>query len=300
MWLQQDAGNSVVLVSPRKKVSPRALPIRGARIPNKNGPLSGRGFTTFAYSIEGQSDPYELSERARRPGSCRDSKPTGMEPLSPRPVFKHAALPQAPGQAGSFQRFRYSIDPFERRDEAKQADAMQGASKTIAGSFLAGGNARNEKRSLSRRQPELREQLKRSLRNDWPSFIGIQLDDRGHLILHFDAERLDVARRADLHTYMNRLLQTHPASIEFALQKDPTRWGVLESALQPRPPADAAAAQSEPRGERLIYTFRPPWVPNDLLLTHRLGPPRPSQLAQLAMASMPQSGQSHSDDSSPR
>ena len=44
MWLQQDAGNSVVLVSPRKKVSPRALPIRGARIPNKNGPLSGRGF----------------------------------------------------------------------------------------------------------------------------------------------------------------------------------------------------------------------------------------------------------------
>ena len=277
MWLQSDAGNS--RVSPRR-VSPRAQPIKGAQVAGRYSALAGRGFSSFSYSVDGQSDPYEASERARRASSVRAPKQTLSPRLSARPPFKHTALPPAPKQAGTFQRFRYSIDPFEPRDEHKQPLSGR-ASGAMSGLFIAGGNARDEKRSLRRRMPELREQLKRSLRSDWPSFAGLQLDERGVIIVLFDAAQLDSERRVNLHEYMNRLLATHPAASEFILQKDPTRWGTPDE-LADDAEALAATLPDEPiRSRRLVYALRPPWVANDLLLAHRLAGQRPSQLSQL-------------------
>jgi len=291
MWLQKDAGNSVV--SPRR-VPVRSVPVRGARVSNQYGPLSGRGFSNFQFALDGQSDPYELTERARCPSSSRGPQQAVLHSMSPRPVFKHSALPQAPAQAGSFQCFRYSMDPYERKEDLKRTEVRHVATRQLGGSFLAGGSAKNEKRSLRRRLPELREQLKRSLRSDWPSFMGIGLDERGVLMVAFDSEQLDGERHADLHTYMGRMLDMHPASREFNLQKDPTRWGVIVAAVElaEMPPVGASVPSEAVRNsERIIYALRPPWVPNDLLLAHRLVAPQGpmSQLAHLAMAEQQQS-----------
>ena len=75
----------------------------------------------------------------------------------------------------------------------------------------AGGNARDAKRSLKIRAPELKAQLLKTLRADWPSFVRVGWDVRGLLIASFAAERLSSDRRSDLHAYMNRLLNQHPA-----------------------------------------------------------------------------------------
>lgn len=84
------------------------------------------------------------------------------------------------------------------------------------------------------------------------------VDGRGCLLACFEAQRINADRRADLHVchepahrvskehmrararsaplslsgritrwqaYMNRLMNTHPAAIEFGLNRDPARWG---------------------------------------------------------------------------
>ena len=125
--------------------------------------------------------------------------------------------------------------------------------KTIGGAFSAGGNARDGKRALKIRAPELKTQLLKTLRADWPSFMKISLDERGVLLASFAADRLSHERRADLHNYMNRLLNTHPVAAEFGLNRDPARWGVVLAGAQHGP--DNLAP--------LVYALRPPWVPND-------------------------------------
>jgi len=280
MWLVQGGDPSVV--SPRKKtLSPRNVPIGGAVIPSKYSANNGRGFSRFEY----QSDPYDITERARRGTSRPGTTETQPPAMSPRPVFKHSSLPAAPQQAGAFQRFRYSEDPFELAQEHKRMEARKTASKAIGGAFSAGGNARNEKRTLKRRMPELRVRLLRELRSDWPSFLQIQLDERGVLLALFNADRLDAERRADLHSYMNRLVSTHPASAEFGLNRDPMRWGALVP-LMPAPDADGVQAASAP-SQALVYALRPPWVANDLLLAHRLISQKPSALVATAAEPAP-------------
>lgn len=179
MWLQPAASSRSS--SPRRQLSPRHLRIAGAVMPTKYSTLKGRGFSTFSYSHDGQPDPYEHAERERRsrlsgvggsrPGSATSSARGGAG-ASPRPVFATRALPAAPKQAGAFQRFQYTIDPFELKD-ASQRDMRGTGTRRIAGAFVAGGNARDEKRILQRRLPELRAQLRNALRADWPSFACV-------------------------------------------------------------------------------------------------------------------------------
>lgn len=198
---------------------------------------------------------------------------TGVEE---RPAFvSRASLPPAPKQAGAFQRFRYSIDPFEAAEDHKRNELKKDRSKTIGGAFSAGGNARDGKRALKRRMPELRKQLTLALRADWNSFQRIVVDERGVLLALFASDNLSQERKRDLHAYMNRFLTTHPTSAEFALNRDPSRWGaaLAASANAPSQPAEVVAgvlvapASAAPP---IAYAFRPPWVPNDLLLAHRL------------------------------
>lgn len=74
---------------------------------------------------------------------------------------------------------------------------------------------------------------------------------------------------------MNRLLSTHPATTEFGVCRDPSRWGAVLASREERRVALAA--------EDVVYAMRPPWVPNDVLTAHRtLEPleqkPRPPSL----------------------
>ena len=121
--------------------------------------------------------------------------------------------------------------------------------------------------------PELRTQLVRTLRADWPSFRKVSIDERGCLLAVFAAEKLSTERRSDLHAYMNRLLNTHPAAAEFGLNRDPSRWGVLTAPASIVSSSAVSAAEggaSPVAPSPLVYGLRPPWVPNDLLRARAL------------------------------
>lgn len=180
-------------------------------------------------------------------------------------AFCARAVPPAPKQAGAFQRFRYSLDPYEAQEDTKRQERQE-RQKTLAGAFSAGGNARDGKRLLKQRMPELRNQLLRTLRADWPSFRRVSIDERGCLLAVFAAEKLSAERRSDLHAYMNRLLNTHAAAAEFGLNRDPSRWGAVPAPSSSGSPDGGASSAPSP----LVYAFRPPWVPNDLLRAQAL------------------------------
>ena len=299
MWLQASAGSATV--SPRRRqLSPRSLPVTGTVTPKKFSTLSGRGFSTYVYSHDGKAEPYEASERERMSASRPGSAAGGSVAVggSPRPVFSTRALPAAPKQAGAFQRFRYSIDPFERREDSARASLHAARQGSVGGAFVAGGNARDEKRALRTRLPELRAALVAALQHDWPSFVKVLVEEGsgGVLLALFDASRLDEERRADLRAYMNRLLASHVSAIEFALNRDPTRWGApyappprakalanagaaaaeagaaaaaADKAAPAAPKAGAEAEEEEPPPPPppplpfVVYAMRPPWVRND-------------------------------------
>jgi len=224
------------------------IPVAGATVPGKYSML--RGFSNFTY----MEDPFELSEKERR--STRGSRPSSAsEQLNARPVFKTTALPPAPRNAGAFQQFRYALDPYELRDEKRQEAARREKEKMGPGSFLAGGNARSGGGARRLRLPELRTQLHRTFRNDWQCYKGLTVDERGMLVAAFAVDSLGPERRTDLHEYMRKVLSQHPAAVEFGLTRDSSRWGVATSAAP----------------DRMLYSFRPPWVPNDSMLQPKKG-----------------------------
>ena len=264
MWLQDSPRNSPRSTS--SVVSPRPIKVAGAVIPHKYSALNGRGFSRFLYD-SGSAGQQQQQQQAHGQLTTRPSprnsaaSPRQLTGLEDRQVFKHCSLPPAPKQAGAFQRFRYSPNPFEDMEDHKRQEMRQERAKTLAGAFAAGGNARDGKRSLKRRAPELKAAIQRTLRADWPSFVKVAIDERGVLLACFAVERLSSERRTDLHAYMNRLLNTHPASAEFGLNREPTRWGVVPTGPQYNPESNPAP---------VMYALRPPWVPNDLLNAHRL------------------------------
>jgi hypothetical protein len=257
MWL---AGPSQPLThSPRsRRPQPKPTTITGAKLPTKYSAVKGRGFSTFEYM-----GPYEGGDKPspRKAGASPRGEESSLPPdLANRPVFKHSALPPAPKNAGAFQRFRYTVDPFENFEDHKRREFLGTKSQPVAGAFNAGGNARDIRRNMKCRGPELLRAMKETLREDWPSFLRVETDDRGVLLAHFAGEKLASERRADLSSYMSRLLNTHPASMEFGLQKEPSCWGAVK-------PADNAArdgsARMREKAENVVYALRPPWVPND-------------------------------------
>jgi hypothetical protein len=256
--------------SPRRGgPSPRPISIAGSVVPSKYSALKGRGFSSFYYDAgalppvtpkqqayggmpaEGQGS---LSARASSPRQAMPGTLTSPRTsIQNRAVFSVRSLPPAPKQAGAFQRFRYSLNPYEDLEDHKRQELRQDRIKTIGGAFSAGGNARDAKRSLKIRAPELKAQLLKTLRADWPSFVRVAWDVRGLLLASFAAERLSTDRRNDLHAYMNRLLTTHPASAEFSLNREPTQWGVVQ------------LGGGEGNPALIVYALRPPWVPNDVM-----------------------------------
>ena len=222
--------------------------------------MSG-AFSRFTY----ESEPFDVAERQRQ-GKLVLPPCTSAE--SARPLFKHCALPPAPMAAGAFQRFRYSIDPFELHEDHKREELRERAGKILAGAFVAGGNARDEKYTLKRRSVELRTHIALTLRADWPSFLRMHSDERGTLVAAYAADRLSPERHKDLHGYMNRLMHTHPLAAEFGLSRDPTCWGVVRMGEH----GSTAGVQE------VLYALRPPWVaPNHYAMLNLLQQ-RPSRV----------------------
>ena len=144
MWLTVGSRKQ----SPRKTtVTPRPTKIQGALIPNQYSQLRGRGFSCFEYTEEPPLPSLRLSAPAGSPRNALRHDGSSAD----RPVFKHSALPPAPNQAGSFQRFRYTTDPYERLEDFKRVELHETKAKTIAGSFAAGGNARDTRKMLNGR-----------------------------------------------------------------------------------------------------------------------------------------------------
>ena len=234
---------------------PSAWVAVGTRLPSTPfSAMKGRGFSAFTY---------EPSEREALPPKLTYSGGRKARPQSAaaeKPIFMCRALPMAPRQAGAFQRFRYSVNPFEAFQDITFQEEQRQRSLIRAGSFRPGGKGkRADSFRLKLRAPELKADLQARLKKDWPSFIAIRTDERGIILACFAAERLDHERRRDLRTYMNRLLTTHPACTEYCLMKEPTRWGVVLDD-DPDPPQQQLLYVEPPR---LLYAFRPPWVDND-------------------------------------
>ena len=134
--------------------------------------------------------------------------------------------------------------------------------------------------------------MQRTLRADWPQFVKLVLDERGVLLACFAAERLSAERRADLHEYMNRLLHTHPAAAEFGVSRDPGRWGCLL-------PAPAPADGAPPAPAPLVYARRPPWVPNDVLGSHKALEHNKALLSAQAGAAKPAAAEAGAPSAAP-
>lgn len=166
------------------------IPISGATVPSKYSPRGG--FSNFTHMEHG---PFHLHEKATRAHRHSPATSTHAED-SPRarPVFKATALPPAPRNAGAFQQFRYALDPFEALQERRRADAKAWRQKVVGSAFLAGGSTRGGKRNLRLRLPELRQQLHRTLRDDWQSFRGLVADERGLLLAAFEVRHHPLSR----------------------------------------------------------------------------------------------------------
>lgn len=208
------------------------IPITGAVTPKRFSAVT-KGFSRFEYI----SDPYDGDRQGMASG------------VTDRPVFKCSAMETAPKQSGTFQRFRYAVDPYERFEQQQKGMLIERDAKLVGERrFVAGGNARDPKTLLRRRVPELRMQLHQLLRNDWANFWKIAEDSLGMIMVLFSADRLTLERRKNLHEYMNRLVVRNSTIIEFGLTRDAMRWNVTQ--------------QSENGGPLILsYVFRPPWVP---------------------------------------
>ena len=154
----------------------------GTVTPSKYSAMKGRGITHFVH--RGVPEPLPWPDHQRRSINKSASAPR-MHPhsIEERPVYASCrALPSALKQSGSFERFHYSISPYEALQEHNWRHAQKELAKIRAGQFKPGGKGLDAKRqSLKLRGHELRAELFRVLRHDWPTFLKVRLTPIPHL-----------------------------------------------------------------------------------------------------------------------
>ena len=87
-------------------------------------------------------------------------------------------------------------------------------------------------------------------------------------------------------------LFTHPAAAEFGVSRDPGRWGCLL-------PAPAPADGAPPAPAPLVYALRPPWVPNDVLGSHKALEHNKALLSAQAGAAKPAAAEAGAPSAAP-
>lgn len=301
MWLAGPSG----VTSPRSgtAITPRPTQVRGANIPSKYSSLKGRGFSCFEYFEQPRSprNPPPISPRPQLTLLNDGSSPQGGGGiLSDRPIFKHSALPPAPQQAGSFQRFRYSTDPYELNEDYKRSELRTTRTKTLSGAFSAGGNARDERRMLKRRAPVRRlplsarssPVLQRSAHTWWVRLcLGSRPVPRDcpHRSQELKAQLMSTLR-SDWSSFLS--VTTDERGVVLALfaadrlnaERRADLHDYMNRLLSTHPATaefglnreaarwGATISAIEAGGPaQLVFALRPPWVPNDLHAEARKG-----------------------------
>ena len=191
--------------------SPREMRAVGTIIPHKYSAMKGRGFSSFLYD----SSPPTASKQAKNQHNARaEFAAASSRPPRPQSAPWLSSLPMQPKQAGAFQRFRYTINPYEALQESNWQYAKKEHAKIRAGAFKPGGKGADaRRRSLKLRAGELMADLLATLRADWPSFIKVStVESNGTDRPRFLGPRT-CPFAFPLITCMRRMCRMHAASV---------------------------------------------------------------------------------------
>lgn len=154
--------------APAPSPSSRLFP-KGQRRTKKYSSMPEQ-FTWYDY----MSDPLEQKLEIRRL-AVANGKKKWMAPKD----FKTCALPRVHKAAGMFDRFTYSMSPFEVTEEDAKMESRRSKQKMLHGPLRAGGCV-NEAEQAKIRRKELIKWLTQQLKRDWPhTEIEIFTDDYG-------------------------------------------------------------------------------------------------------------------------
>ena len=151
----------------------------GQKKPSK---FSGVGnyFSIYEY----MKDPFE-----RHKAATIEERRKGKELWVGSEDFKTTALPQVPRNAGSFDEFKYTIDPYEQKDEYQKLMKKKSDSKILHGPVRAGGTV-SDNELTKIRSNEAIDRLDRMLRKDWDdAFVDVFEDVSGCIVMCFGADR---------------------------------------------------------------------------------------------------------------
>ena len=229
-----DAKQKVSVPTPSKGVSmPSAASQAHAAGQKKPSKFSGVGnyFSIYEY----MKDPFE-----RHKAATIEERRKGKELWVGSEDFKKTALPQVPRNAGSFHEFKYTINPYEQKDEYQKLMKKKSDSKILHGPVRAGGTV-SDNELTKIRSNEAIDRLDRMLRKDWDdAFVDVFEDVSGCIVMCFEKERIG---DGDITSYMNLMARANDIVKEFSLKKDASRWGVTDADVP-----------------QVYYVFWPPWV----------------------------------------
>ena len=243
---------------------------------NGGGVVNGAGVALSVPVAAGQRRPTKLSsappvfsvfehypdEYDRERQMRREAMEQSRMSMEGRATFKCTALPAVPKSAGSFNEFEYVEDPYERAEESERARLMAGRARNAEfghGPIRAAGKAEAHDQVKARKWEVLR-CLTKALKEDWPDcFARCTEDVDGCIQACFWREKIE----GDVTTYMNHFFRTNIDVQQFALRKDPTRWGVVVNggeASTPGPSGEGGEGGAGGKKSLLRFFFIPMWV----------------------------------------
>ena len=218
--------------------------------PFKVGKTGAGTFSDFAYV----SSPYDLTDESKIRERLEHEEKM-REVGGDQPFFAGYNAQRLRHELDTG--FEYMVDPYDEADKAAHEDRMESESKRIARPFVPSGATKALARPTRAMLGDAMTGLYRTVSEDWADAPPTVLSTAEDLIvLYFSLEKLksDVG----VTTYMNNALRRNDAVIEFDLRKVAGAWG--------RRTVDG----------HLMFTFRPPWVRNPVVVEGEQ-PPQPQQ-----------------------
>lgn len=181
------------------------------------------------------SDPVQ-DKLAKR----RDEISKGKEKWLSTDDFKTCALPKVHKSQGLFNKYTYSISPYENTEETAKRESRETKQKILHGPVRAGGCV-NQAEQARIRLKELLKSLMILFKRDWPdATIDTFVDDTGCIVISFLKKGLSIK---SVIAYMNKFAKANAKVIEFKLKKDATRWPFNNDAM-----------------ENAFFVLKPPWI----------------------------------------
>ena len=115
--------------------------------------------------------------------------------------FKTCALPQVDTSQGLFNKYTYSISPYENTEEEAKRENKETKQKILHGPVRAGGCV-NQAEQARIRLKELLKSIMKLLKGDWPdATIDAFVDETGCIVLSFLKKGRSIKH---VVAYMNR------------------------------------------------------------------------------------------------